>query len=89
MTNSKSSTEEKNKAFEKMQNLNQNRGEEESLEKKIKDAFNLKSFVKINESDVLVVIDSTKHDKKLANQIMKKVGEEFENPVNVTVKFQK
>ena len=89
LTNSKSSTEEKNKAFEKMQNLNKNKGEEESLEKKIKKEYDLKSFVKIENSDVTVVIDSNKHDKKLANQIMRTVNDEFENPVSVTVKFQK
>ena len=49
LTNSKSSTEEKNKAFEKMQNLNKNRGEEEAIEKKIKTKANLRSFVKIEE----------------------------------------
>lgn len=89
ITNDKSSTEEKNKAFEKMQKLNQNRGEEETIEKKIKSEHNLKAFVKINDSDVSVVIDSTKHDKALANKIMRTVQAEFENPVNVSVKFQK
>ena len=35
MTDSKSSTEEKNEAFNKMQTLNQNRGTEDAIEKKI------------------------------------------------------
>ena len=89
LTNSQSTAEEKNAAFEKMQVLNQNRGTEESLEKKIQKTYNLKSFVQINESDITVVVDSTKHDKALANKIMKTVAEEFENNVSVTVKFQK
>lgn len=89
ITSEKSSAEEKNKAFEKMQSLNQNRGLEEQIEKKIKAQHNLKAFVKVNDSDVSVVIDSTKHDKSLANKIMRTVQGEFENQVTVSVKFQK
>ena len=72
-----------------MQTLNKNRGLEEKLEKKIKENFDLKSFVKITDNDVAVVIDSTKHDKSLANNIMRAVQEEFENHVSISVKFQK
>lgn len=89
LTSSKSTTEEKNKAFEKMQNLNKNKGEEESLEQKIKKEYNLKSFVKIEDEDITVVVDSKKHDTKIANKIMRLIGEELKTPVTVTVKFQK
>lgn len=89
LTNAKSSSDEKNKAFEKMQKLNQIRGTEESLEKKIKSEHKLKAFVKINGSDVSVVVDSTKHDKSLANKIMRTVQSEFKEHVGVSVKFQK
>jgi len=89
LTNAKSSSEEKNKAFEKMQKLNQTRGTEESLEKKIKNEHKLKAFVKINGSDITVVVDSTKHDKSLANKIMRTVQNEFDIHVAVSVKFQK
>lgn len=89
LTNAKSSTEEKNKAFEKMQQLNQNRGTEETLEQKIKKEHNLTAFVKVNDSDVSVVVDSTKHSKSLANKIMRTVQAEFDKHVNISVKFQK
>ena len=46
LTNAKSTSDEKNAAFEKMQKLNQIRGTEESLEKKIKSEHKLKAFVK-------------------------------------------
>ena len=65
LTNSKSSTDEKNQAFEKMQKLNQNRSQEESVEKKIQSEHKLKAFVKINGSDISVVVDSKKHDPLL------------------------
>ena len=81
--------EEKNEAFNKMQELNKNRGAEETIEKKIKDNLNLKAFVKIDNSDISVVVDSTKHDKKEANKIMRLVQEEFDSDMNISVKFQK
>ena len=89
LTDSKSTTEEKNKAFEKMQELNKNRGTEESIENKIKNEFNLKSFVSIDETSVSVTVDSTKHDKELANKIMRLVQGEFETSMSISVKFQK
>lgn len=89
LTSSESSTDEKNKAFEKMQELNKNRGTEEAIEAKIKNEFSLKSFVSIDETSVSVVIDSTKHDKSLANKIMRSVQEEFETSMSISVKFQK
>lgn len=89
LTDSNATSEEKNAAFEKMQKLNKNRGMEESLENKIQNEFNLKSFVSIDETNVAVTVDSKKHDKKLANDIMRSVQEEFENMVSVSVKFQK
>ena len=89
LTDSNSTTEEKNKAFEKMQELNKNSGTEESIENKIKEEFNLKSFVSIDETSVTVTIDSTKHDKELANKIMRSVQEEFETSMSISVKFQK
>ena len=72
-----------------MQALNQTRGTEESLEKKIKSQHKLKAFVKINGSDITVVVDSTKHDKSLANKIMRTVQNEFKEHVSISVKFQK
>ena len=89
LTSGEASTEEKNAAFEKMQALNQNRGTEETIEKKIEDEFKLKSFVKIDNSDISVVIDSTEHDKTLANKIMRLVQENFDTSMNISVKFQK
>ena len=89
LTDSNSTTEEKNAAFEKMQTLNKNRGTEESIENKIKNEFNLKSFVSIDETSVSVVVDSKEHDKELANKIMRSVQEEFESSMSISVKFQK
>ena len=89
LTSSKSTTEEKNEAFNKMQELNQNKGTEESIEKKLKENLKLTTFVKIDGSNISVVVDSTKHDKTIANKIMREVQSEFDNSMNISVKFQK
>ena len=89
LTDSNASTEEKNAAFEKMQTLNKNRGTEESLENKIKNEFGFSAFVSIDETSVTVTVDSKKHDKALANKIMRSVQEEFESSMVISVKFQK
>lgn len=89
LTDVNATTEQKNEAFEKLQSINKNRSAEELLESKIKDEFKYKSFVSINGSNVTVVVDSTKHDKKTANKIMRLVQNEFNNPMSISVKFQK
>lgn len=89
LTNDSATTEEKNKAFDKMQNLNEIRGKEEKIENIIYDTFEVKSFVKIEDSDISVTIDSNKHDKSLANKMMRKIQENFDKKVNISIKFQK
>lgn len=89
LNNTEASTEEKNTAFDKMQKLNENRGKEEKLEEIISNEFQLKSFVKIADRDVTVVIDSSKHNAETANKIMRKIQENFDTKVNISVKFQK
>lgn len=89
LTNKETTTEEKNTAFDKMQELNEIRGKEEKLEETIYNEFNLKSFIKIEDRNIKVVIDSKKHDAELANKIMRKIQENFDIKVNISVKFQK
>ena len=89
LTSSESTTKEKNEAFEKMQDLNKNKGVEETIENKIKKEFSLSSFVNIDGNNISVTIDSSKHDKVLANKIMRSIQEEFSEPMTISVKFQK
>lgn len=89
LTNIDSSIEEKNNAFDKMKKLNKIRGEEETLEKKILSTYNLKSFVKITGSQIRAVVQSEKHDEKLANNIMRSIQEDYDTPKYISVKFQK
>lgn len=89
LTSADSTVEEKNNAFEKMKLLNMTRGEEEELEKKILNEFNLNSFVKIDEDQIRVVVKCDKHSEKLANNIMRSIQEKYNEKKYISVKFQK
>lgn len=78
---------EKNDAYDNLLMLSSNKGAEQEIEKIIKKEFNYDSFVKINADTVTVVIDSDEHDYGLANKIIRKVQEKFENNKYITVKF--
>ena len=89
MTSEDASVDEKNNAFEKMKALNITRGEEETLEKKIEEEYQLKSFVKIDGDQIRVVVASDKHDTSLANNIMRSIQENYDKKMYISVKFQK
>lgn len=88
LVNADASPEEKNLAYEKIKNINNIRTEEEKLEKEINETFNLKAFVKINGDQIRVVISSDKHDSELANNIIRKIQENYEQNKYISVKFQ-
>ena len=83
MTKEDATTEEKNNAYEQLE------GQEEKLEKKVKEKYNLSCFIKIDNSEIKVVAVSKKHDTTLANNIMRLVQEDFKQKKNITVKFEK
>ena len=81
--------EEKNEAFDKMKELNMNKGEEEKLENKIKEVYNLESFVKIKNNQIEVTVKKEENDSTLANNIMRTIQELYEDEKYITVKFVK
>ena len=84
--NSKTS-EEKNRAYEEMKEINDTKALEETISKKIKDEYSLNSYVKQDESKVEVVVEGKEHDIKLANKIMRTVQSQFSDPMSISVKF--
>lgn len=88
LTNTESSVDEKNTAFEKMKILNINKGEETKLEKKLLDEMQLKTFVKIDGDQIKVVVDSKEHDTTVANNIMRSVQSNFDKKMYITVQFK-
>ena len=86
--NSKNTTtEEKNSAYEAIKNITSTKGIEESLEQKINKQYNLDSFVKLENEKIEVVLQESKHDVTLSNNIMRTVQEEFKNAMTISVKF--
>ena len=88
LTNVDSSIDEKNKAYEKLELIEQNKGKEESLEDKIKSEFNLNSYVKINNNQIKITVVESKHNYELANNIIRSIQEEYNEKMYITVKFQ-
>ena len=88
LVNADATPEEKNNAYEKIKNINNVRTEEEKLEKQIKDAYSLKSFVKIDGDQIRVVIESDKHDSALANNIIRSIQGNYDKDKYISVKFQ-
>lgn len=89
LTNAESSTDEKNKAYEKIQELNNIRGEEEKLEAQIKETYSLESFIKIDGNNIKVTVKSEESNETLANNIMRSIQSNYESSKYITVKFQK
>ena len=88
LTSGSSTIEEKNNAYEKIQNINIIKGEEEKLEKQIEELTNSETFVNIDKYHITIVVDKSEHDKKLANKIMRKAQSNYKNKMYITVKFQ-
>lgn len=89
LTNAQSSVDEKNKAYEKIKELNDVRGEEEKLETQIKETYKLDSFIKIKNNQIQVTINSSEHSNNLANNIMRTIQSNYNESKYITVKFQK
>ena len=81
------SSEEKNTAYEEMKEINTIKGQEDSLEKKIKEDYSLNAYVKQDDNKIEVVIESDKHDVKLANKIMRTIQNEYDEAMSISIKF--
>ena len=89
LNSDEATVEEKNEAFDKMKELNINKGEEEKLENKIKEVYQLESFVKIRNDQIEVVINKSENDTDLANKIIRTIQEQYQEQKYITVKFTK
>lgn len=89
LTNKESTVDEKNNAFESIKLLNVKRSEEEKLEEKILSQYKLKSFVKIDNDQIRVVVSGEEHSTEMANNIMRLVQSNYKQKMYISVKFQK
>ena len=88
LTDKKSTTEEKNSAYEGLKKIDEVKTKEEGIQKKINETFKIKSFIKIDGNNVSITINSKEHDYSSANKIMRLVQAEFDNNMYITVKYQ-
>lgn len=87
LLSTESSLEEKNIAYENMQQLNNNTSYENKIKELIQKEFSLNSFVKINDDQINVVIASKEHNNELANKIIRSIQALFAEDKYITVKF--
>ena len=88
MADEKSTVEEKNTAFDKMKKLNINKAEETSLEEKINNELKYKTFVKINDDQIKIVVDNKEHNTEIANKMMRFVQSNYDTKKYITVEFK-
>ncbi len=88
LVNKDLTVEEKNLVYEELKYLNKIESVEEIIKKKIKDEYNLNSFVKIEDDVVEIVVENSKHDSNLAVKIMKTAQEEFDSQMYISVSFK-
>ncbi len=82
------SAEDKNNAYEKLLNINLNKGKESSLESAILKNYNLKSFIKIKNDTISVIISAKDGSYESANNIIRTIQEQFDEKMYITVKYQ-
>ena len=88
LTNTEESVDKKNEAYDKIKELNEKSGKEETLENMLKEKYKYDAFVKIDGDQVRVVIGTKDHSTELANEIMRLVQEQFDNKMYISVQFQ-
>lgn len=87
LLSNESTLEEKNVAYENIQNLNNLSEEETKIKNLIKEKFNVNSFVKIKEDTINIVVASNEHSNEKANSIIRCVQELYKEEKYITVKF--
>ena len=87
LLSSTATIEEKNKAYDELQNINKNEASKEAIIKKIKDEFKLDSYVSIEGNNIKVTIASEKHDTALANRIIRSIQSLYQEDKYITIKF--
>ena len=88
LLNQKSTTDEKNDAYEKIKLLNDKKSLEEKLESKILQELKVTSFVEIDDDKIKVIISNKDDSFKLANNVIKLINANVKDNFYVTVKFQ-
>lgn len=81
-------SQEKSDAYNSLMALNNKKGKEQEMEQKIKDEYQLDSFVKIKDDTINIVISKKDHSSNLANNIIRTIQSMCDKKMYITVKFQ-
>ena len=87
LLSTEASLQEKSDAYDNIKILNNSNQEEDKIKKLIKKEFNYNSFVKITNDNIAIVIVSKDHNKTIANNIIRKVQELYNDTKYITIKF--
>ena len=87
LLSSESTLEEKNVAYENIQQLNNSSQEEDKIKNLIKEKFSLNSFIKIKDNTISIVVASKDHSNANANSIIRCVQELYDETKYITVKY--
>ena len=87
INDSTKTTDEKNEAYEQMKEINNIKGMEDQIEKKLKEELSLNAYVKQEENKIEVIVEKEEHDVALANKIMRTIQEEYSEPMSISIKF--
>ncbi|MFI3307081.1 MAG: SpoIIIAH-like family protein [Mycoplasmatota bacterium] len=87
LTSNETDVDEKNSAYEQIKDLNLTKSEEESLEKSIKEEFELDSYVKIDYDQVRVVVTKSDLSEEEANLIMRHIQEQYDTKMYISVTY--
>lgn len=88
LLNTSSTLDEKNDAYEQLQEVNTISSIEEKAEKIIKDEFGIASFVRIKDTNMQVVIDNKDDSYELVNKIIVTLHSKLSMDYYITVKFE-
>lgn len=88
LSKSDSSVNDKNKAYEKIKKLNNNRSDEENFESQIRENYKLDSYIKITDDGINVTVKSSEKNESLANKIIRTIQSNYKDQKYITVKFQ-
>lgn len=80
--------EEKNDAYNALQTLSNTKSECEKIKKLIMDEYKYDNFVKLDGDTINIIIASEKHNKEIANKIIRSVQKLYTTQKFITVKFE-
>ena len=81
-------TEEKNAAYETLQQLNYKKGKIVEIEKLIKEKFEVDSCVKIEGNKINITLSCEDKGAEFANNVIKEVQTLYNTQMYITIKFQ-